>query len=141
MGIPAREDSVPGLFPQPGIQNEGYGSVVDQFHLHGGAKDSGGNRPSQEFLQSAVELLIEGDGNVRTRRAMPRGARSLPGAGVQGELADQQQVATGVLNGPVHDTLVIVKYTKLNQFGGEPIDVRHSVVGFDAEKDEQARAD
>ena len=86
-------------------------------------------------------MFVEGLGEVGSGGADEGGAVSFFGAGVEGELADDEGFAAGVEEGAVHEAGLVLVNAHVGQFGGQPFAIGGVVAVLDAEEDEKAGAD
>ena len=99
--------------------------------LHGLAQGGG---------ERLAELFVQGHGHLGARGADVAGAVALAGGGVQGELADDQQVAPHVEHGAVHHALGVVEHAQVHYLVRQPVDVFLAVAVFYAHQYEQPAA-
>src|SRR6266576_3979474 len=89
-------------FPALRVTGDRYRTVIHQTHLHVGAEFAGLNRLAQTFGEFATESFVKRNRDVRSRRAGVGWPVPFFRAGEQGELADEQNVATDFLRRAVH---------------------------------------
>ena len=130
-----------GLFLILGVDADGDGAVVEQLHLHVGAEFSRTHFLAQGRREVLAEALVQGDGDLVPGGTDVRWAVSFLGRGVQGELADDQNVASRVEDGAVHYAVFIVKDAEVHDFLAEPVDVFLSVCFLDAYQYQQTPSD
>ncbi|KAG0923705.1 hypothetical protein G6F32_014176 [Rhizopus arrhizus] len=78
---------------------------------------------------------------VRRRRAGEARPHARAGVGGQGELADQQQAATGITQRPVHLPGLIGEHPVAQQALGHPLQLGLGIAGLHADQRQQAGAD
>ena len=93
---------------------------------------------AQAGLETADHFFVQGDSDIRFAGADIGGAVTLFCRCMKGELADQEDVATPVFYGDVHDTGGVIEYPQVDDLSAKPFDVFHRVGIFDAHQDEQA---
>ena len=111
------------LFLVLGIDEDGDGSVIYQFNLHVGTKDTSGDRAAQTMLDGLDKLLIERDGDVTTCSTDVGGTIAFGGEGMECELRDDAHFAADVNHRAVHHASLVVEDAQCQQFAGHPIDV------------------
>ena len=75
------------------------GAVVDEGDAHHCSEFSASDGFAEEGFEGGAELFVEGFGVVRFGGADEGGAVSFPGAGVEGELADDEGLSAGFEEG------------------------------------------
>ena len=90
------------------FQDHCYRSVIGQGDLHGGTKAAGG-RDDTHLGHFPDKMVIKRFGMFRWRGRPKRGSAPLAAVGVEGELADEQDSATGLLHRAVHDAVFVVE--------------------------------
>lgn len=101
-----------------------------------------GFHPRGVFLSADIDQPVESAFSLRRRRGGTEARPHPTGCvGRQGELADQQQSATGITQGPVHLSSLIAKHTVTKQAIGHPLDLGLGVARFHAHQGQQTGAD
>ena len=117
-----------------GVDADGHRTVVQQFHFHVGAELARTDFLAQTDAQFLAEVFVHRDGDVGFGRADVRGAVTLLGRGMQGELAYDQQAAVHFADGLVHDAVFIVENTEGDNLFAEPVGILLRVGFFDADQ-------
>jgi hypothetical protein len=98
--------------------------------------------PRRMFLPAGCQQLVEdGFSQFRGSRSGKTGAHAAAGIRSQGELADQQQAATGVGDAEVHPALPVVEDAIAEQAFGHARNLRCAIARLDADQGKQAGAD
>jgi len=111
------------LFLVLGIDEDGDRTVINQFNLHIGAKDTRGDGSAQTLLDGLDKLLIERHGNVAASSTDVGGAVALGGERMERELRDDADVTADVHHRAVHHASLVVEDAQCQQFVGHPINV------------------
>ena len=123
------------------IDDDRHRAIVDEGDVHHGSKaalsDGFGKARGEEF----TELLVERFGVVGFGGANEGGTISLFGAGVEGELADDEGVAIRREKGMIHASFLVFKDAHVGDLAREPLGIDDLVVLLDAEEDEKAGVD
>lgn len=124
----------------PAIEQQSNRAVIDEFHLHHGAEDSGGDlETSAPDAGGEVKVKTLGLGRVgRLGKAGPA-----PGAAVaqEGELAHHEHRAAGLRHVAVHLALVVLEGAEVDDLLGEAVGVVVGVAPRHSQEDEPADAD
>lgn len=123
------------------VDPEGDGTVVGQGHFHVSTKDATADGRVDFLRKGVAEGIIKRLRNRRRRGSEKRGSIAFFGGGVEGELADHDDVSGDVPDTQIHFPLGIFKNAQLGNFSTQPIDVGGVVEFLDAEEDEQAVLD
>ena len=129
------------LFLVLGIDEDGDGSVVDQFDLHIGAKDTSGDWSAQTMLDGLDKLFIERDGDVTTCSTDVGGTIAFGGEGMECELRDDAHFAADVHHRAVHHASLVVEDAQCQQFAGHPVDVFLRIGSLKAYEHKQTLSD
>ena len=129
------------LFLVLGIDEDGDRTVINQFNLHIGAKDTCGDRSAEALLHGLDKLLVERHGNVAPGGTDVGGAVALGGEGMESELRNDAYLAADVHHRAVHHASLIVEDAQCQQFVGHPVDVFLGVGCLKANEHKQTLSD
>lgn len=125
-----------------GIEDERHRTIIDQSDLHHRAKFTGGHGVfSQEHAEIGTELFVKGFGDFRRCGVIEGRAGAFFGAGVQGELTDDQCLSANLGERSIHRARIIGEDPEFADFLGQPFSVGRGVIAGDAEQDHNALAD
>ena len=129
------------LFPVPGVDTDGYRTVVDEGDLHIGAELSGPYRTPDGGGKCLTERLIQRNRQFVTGRSDIGRPVAFFGGGHQGELAHDQRLTADLYDAPVHHPGLVIEDPQTGDLAHQPVDVLRSVFRADAQQDQQARPD
>ena len=124
-----------------GVDQDGDGAIVEQLDFHVGGEDACLHRARELGTQLLYKAFVEGDRDGGRSGADVGGSVAFFGLGVEGELGDDEEGSTDVLDGLVHFAFFVIKNAELDEFLDGPLEVLLGVVVGDAEQDEEAMAD
>jgi hypothetical protein len=139
--MPGEGNGASGLFPVVGIDQDGNGTVDEQFHLHVGAEFTGHDPSAGIFLELLNEFLVKGDGRFRPGRPDIGGTVPLFRAGMKSELADYQDLSGDILEGQVHNPLLVPEHPETGDFAAQPFHIGFGIRFLDPKQDKQSRPD
>lgn len=125
---------------EAGVDEDGDGAVVGEGDFHVGSEDAACDGFSEFGFEGGAEGLVEGFGDGRRGGGEERRTVSFAGGGVEGELADDDDIALDFLDGAVHFAFVIGEDAHAGDFRDEPGEVIRGVAFLDAEEDEESGA-
>src|SRR5229473_6042459 len=97
-----------GLFA---VENQGYGSVIDQFDLHHGPKSARlGRNPMS--LDGIDKGLVKRNGGFRWSSIDKAGTPALAAIAIERELADDQDRASDLRHVPIHFSFIVIENAK-----------------------------
>lgn len=129
-----------GSFAAAGIDPDGDRAIVDEGDLHVCAEDSRGDRLTAFAREVPAELRKERQGSFRPRSADERRTIALPDGGMECELADREEIATGFRDRTVHEAVVVREDAELCDLCCEPEGIVWAVIVFDAHEQKESRA-
>ena len=129
------------LFLVLGIDEDGDRTVIYQFNLHVGTKDTRGDWSAQTMLDGLDKLLVERDGDVTTCSTDVGGTVTFGGEGMESELRNDAYLAADVHHRAVHHASLIVEDAQCQQFVGHPINVFLRVGNLKAYEHKQPLSD
>lgn len=129
------------LFFEFCIDNYCDWAVVEKGDFHVGTEAACLDRFAKVGADLLNELFVKGDGDFGTGGFAVGGAVAFLCAGKECELADDKDISTNVLDGAVHNALVVAEDAEANDFSAEPFDVFVSIGFFDGYQDEQTVLD
>ena len=124
-----------------GVHTDGDGAVVDERHLHVGAKFARSDALAERFFQLLDEVFVERNGDVVTGGVDVGGAVAFLIGGHECELADHQNVAVDIDDAAVHDVVFVVEHPQANHFFDESVGILLRVAMGDAKQNHIALAD
>lgn len=129
------------LFAVFRVDDDGYGTVVDKFHLHVGTEFARRNGALEGVREHFHETFIEGYRNVRSCGFDVTGSVPLLCAGIERELAYYQHVAAVVEDADIHHTIPVVEDAEVDDFLHQPFDVGVCILGVDPQETKDSGAD
>lgn len=123
------------------IDDDGYGSVVDKFHLHVRPEFPRRDRALQCFGEHDDEAFVERDGDVGSCGLDIARSVSLFGACKECELADYQYIPTIIEYAEVHYAISVVEDAEVADFLDHPFQVSLRILGVYAYKTEDSAVD
>lgn len=129
------------LLPIPAVDPDSDGAVVGEGDFHIGSEDASGDGFSESCGEVLAEGFVERLGNGGCGGSKKRRAVALFCGGIEGELADDEDVSTGVENGAVHFRFYVLEDSHPSDLSAEPFAVGSVISDCYTEQDEKSRAD
>ena len=126
------------LFPVLRIDDDGDRPIVDQRDLHVRSELARLDRFAQVCGEFPLESIVKGDGDFGSGGPAVGRPVAFLCAGKKGELAHEKDFSLDLLDRSVHDSVVVVENSELNDLAAQPFDVLGCVGFFDSEQDRQA---
>ncbi len=121
-----------------GVDADGDGTVVEELTLHVCTKLSSADRLAKAGFDLTDELLIKWYGNIVARGADVARTIALGREGVEGELADDEDLALDVEHRTVHDMILVIEDTEAEYLARYPLHILDGICGLKAYQDEES---
>jgi hypothetical protein len=122
------------------VQNDGHRTIINQFNLHGGLKNSFCRMnvlPAKQFYYLKIRLSgLFGVGSANEGRTPPFST-----IGVKGELRNHEDGPADILNREIHLAGSILKYSQGRNFLGNITGIGFLVIYANAEQHKQSLTD
>src|SRR3990172_6292450 len=119
-----------------GVDQESYGPVVDQSHVHHGFEPAGFHR-YPFALDLTDQFLVELFGPARLRGPHERRTPSFPAISEQGELGNDQHRSSRLQNGSVHFTLCVLENPQVDELVGQVAGILFAVLLAHSQEDQE----
>ena len=101
------------LFQFIRVEEDGDGAIVDEVHLHVGAKAAGFNLEAVLGTEAVVEIVIQRRSLLRACGGDERRAVALAAIGIECELGYTEDCPANITDGEVHLPLLVLEHTQL----------------------------
>ena len=130
-----------GLLAVPAVDHNSDRAIIDESNFHRGAETPPADGPAQMGIEEGTEMLIERISPVGSGGAQEGRAVAFPGAGVEGELADDNGLSIVIDERAVHPALAVVEDAHVCNLSREPFGVPFCVGVLEAEENKQTTSD
>ncbi len=113
-----------GRLARGGVDENGYGAIVDEIDFHVRAETAGLNRQTIFGAKTVIKVLIERFGELGACRLDKRGAVAVAHIAIERELRNGQNGTANIKNGAVHLARLVLENTQLSHLLGHIVGIR-----------------